>query len=267
MFTLAREIDFSYKTNKWITIASLVVAVLGAIITQSAKSGLYIGLGTFLTWAIAREVDPKHEYSAFFAAGISLVNLFYFQKIEILNIFYILLFLRLVNGISGKKASLLDIFIVFALGLLLTLDKKNSIYLIPFISGVMSIKRIEGKNKIIQGILIITSLIFLVESLAYGYFGFKEIDFSNIMNISIVVASFIFIIWNNFIKIEGTLDDKGEPVNDKKIRSSQMLYGSTILLFFLFADISLNNLIIYFSVMFGIIVYSLVGEKLEGKFK
>ena len=260
MFTLGRKIDFNYKTNKIILILAVVAGLAGYFITGDIISALYIGMGTFLTWALAREVDPKHDYSAFVCLTISLVNLFYYRSISLIILFWIILILRLLNGITGKAITQIDILAVLALSLYLSIDLKNSIYIVPFISAIMTLNKIHKKTKFKTAILIISIGIFLLESFYFKMFEFTAIDFSNKINIGVIGLSIVFSIWINFIRIEDLKDDQGSPVNKTRIRAGQMLFSNTVLLLLLFSVIGLNNLIIYMSVMVGIIVYSLIGR-------
>ena len=72
-------IDFNYKTNQLVVLLTLAASAVGWLVTGAFLSGLSIGVGVFLTWALAREIDPKHDYSALLAAGFSLINLFYYE--------------------------------------------------------------------------------------------------------------------------------------------------------------------------------------------
>lgn len=261
MFTLGRKIDINYPTNRIILISSIIIAAIGYFITGEIMSGLYIGGGTFLTWALAREVDPKHEYSAFLCAAISLVNLFYYEKIDLLVIFWMLLLLRLVSDISGKGITWLDILSVLGLSIYLSISNVNSIYLAPFISAMFSLIKFKEKPKQSLTILVIAVIIFLVESIFFQYFSTADIDFSNILNIFIIGGLFLFSISINFIKIKGVVNDKYNAIDEKKMRTSQMLYPNIILLLFLFSNIGLNNLVIYFSVMVGTTVYLFIDNK------
>lgn len=255
MFTLGRKIDFNYKTNKMILIISAMAMAAGFIVTGDIKSSIYIGVGTFLTWALTREVDPKHEYSAFLAAAISLLNIIYYENINLLVIFLVLLVLRLLNGITGKEITLLDLSLVLLLSIITSLSTENSIYLVPFLSAVMTLSGLSKNPKKYYIFLFISAAVFLFESFYLNYFAFEFIGLSNRINLVIIALAVIFVIWINFIKIKGTLNDNGQPVDEKRVRAAQMLYGSIVILFFL-GEVSLNNLIIYFAVMIGIIVYS-----------
>lgn len=260
-FTLGRKIDINYQTNKIILMISAIVAVIGYFITGQFTSALYLGAGTFLTWALARELDPKHEYSAFLCITLSLVNLFYYEKIQILVLVWILLLLRMVNEISGKDISLLDTFLVLGFSIYLSIIDKSSIYLAGFILAMFSSVKIKGKSKMALVSLIIAVSIFLVENSYLKYLSAQDIDFSNNINVFIIVGIFIFLMLINFLKDEGIVGDNGNPVDEKKIKSARVVYGNIILFLFLFAGISLNNLIIYFSVIIGVIIYSFIDRK------
>lgn len=257
MFTLGRKIDIHYKTNKIIIIISALTMALAFAFTRNIKTSLYIGLGTFLAWALAREVDPKHEYSAFIGTAISLVNIFYYESIDLLVLLLILLVLRLLNGISGKEITLLDLIVVLGLSTFVSLSKNNSIYMVPLISALITLSGLKEKPKIFYIFLLLSSAVFLFESFYLNYFSLELVDLSNRWNIFIIAGLLLFTIWINFIKVENSLDDRGKPVEEKRIRAAQMLYGSIVLLFFLFSYVSINNLIIHLGLMLGVIVYSL----------
>nr|WP_300003393.1 hypothetical protein [Tissierella sp.] len=258
MFTLARKIDFSYMTNKVILAIAALAAFAGYLVTRDIKSGIYIGMGVFLTWAIAREVDPKHDYSAFACVTISLVNLFYYEKINLLVLFWIVLVLRMLNGITGKDLTLVDIISVLGLSIYMSINLKNSIYMVPFISAIMSLNKFDKKTKFTTAAFIVSLGIFLLESFYFKIFEFQVIDFSSKINIAVIAGSFLFSVWINFISIKDLKDDLGNPAEERRIRAAQMLFSNIVLLLLLFAGINLNNLIIYISIMLGIITYSFI---------
>lgn len=258
MFTLGRKIDINYKTNKIILIVSLLVSIVGYFMTRDIKSALYIGVGTFITWALAREVDPKHEYSAFVAAGISLINLFYYNGISLLDFLWILLLLRLITGITGREITIVDTLIVFGLTVFLTISNKNFIYIIPFMVGIILLVKYGKKSKINLGFLVLSSLIFLVEGLFFKYYYVENLNSNNIITIISILLPLIYIFTKKFIKMEKLENDKGGPANKDKVRNSQTLYGIIIMLMVIFSRISLSSVIIHLSVISGIIIFSLI---------
>ena len=137
-------IDLKYKTNLIVVILAALVSIAGWIVTGGFISGLYIGGGTFLTWALAREIDPKHEYSALLAAAISLINIFHYESISILIIAWLLLTLRMVNGLCGKPVTIFDMLLVLGLTTYLSFNSENSIYLIVFLLALALVSRGES---------------------------------------------------------------------------------------------------------------------------
>lgn len=263
MFTLGRNPDFKDKTNKLILLTSLIVAAIGWISTGNILSGVYIGAGVFLTWALSREIDPKHNYSAFIAAAISLLNLFYDQNFQFLVIFWIMLLMRIVNGITGKELTFFDVFSVLGLTIYLSLSNQNSIYLfIYFLAMMLLIKTSKRSIKVLVASGI--SLGFLVvESFVMSYLSFNSIDYLNpvsIATLTLLSLSFLLFLFLSKDKIE---DDKGNRVKNSKIIASQLLYSLTIFLLFIFENISMNNLIIYLSVILGVSIYFIAFKVVE----
>lgn len=258
MFTLGRKIDLSYNTNKMILAIALVVAAIGYFVTGDIKSGLYIGGGSFLTWALAREVIPKHEYSAFVCVGISLINIFIYENIQMLVIFWIILLLRLVNGTGGGQATPIDIFSVLAMTIYLSVSMENSIYLIPFILALLRIQ----KTKASLIALPIAGLVILVESLYFKYFSLNAINTFELINIFFIILLLSFVVFAiGSIDNRDVYDDKGHPIDEDKIKGSQMLFASTIFLLYFLSDASINNIIIYIAIMLEALGRSIVDRK------
>lgn len=255
MFTLGRNPDFKYKTNKLILLTSLIVAMIGWFSTGNSLSGMYIGAGVFLTWALSRELDPKHSYSAFVAAAISLLNLFYYENFQFLVVFWIMLLMRIVNGITGKELTFFDVFSVLGLTIYLSLSNQNSIYLFSyFLAMIFVIKTNEQSNKVLvaSGISVV---FFVVESFIMGYLSFNRMDYLHPMSIvtfSLLSLSLLLFLFLSKDKIE---DDKRNRVKSTKIIASQLLYSLTVFLLFLFESMSINNLVIYLSVISGVSIY------------
>ena len=263
MFTLGRKIDFNYKTNKIIVIVSILVAVIGWILTKKVLSGLNIGIGVFLTWALSRELDPKHDYSAFIAAGFSFINLLYYENIQLLVIFWIILLMRIVNGITGKALTTFDIISVLGLTIYLSLNNKNSVYLIIFtLAMVFILRTIKNRNLILisGGISLV---FFIVESFLMKYLSFNNTNYSSLITIFTILILCISFILFWFLSKEEIKDDIGNIVKRSKILGSQILFSMVVLLLFFFGDININNLIIYLSVILGITIYFVIFKVLN----
>lgn len=82
--------------------------------------GVGAGFAVFLAWALARELDPDHDVSAFVAAGLMLAGLLFFDLPTLLTLFWVLLLPRIVDRTVGLPARFLDSLAVLGLGSWLT---------------------------------------------------------------------------------------------------------------------------------------------------
>lgn len=113
---IGRPVDMQYPTNRAIAIVTLLVMGAGGVyrfivgdgVLPAAGWGLTAGLTVFLTWALARELDPDYDYSAFVAAGLALVGALIYGPPGLLVLFWLLITLRIVNRSTGLPATLLD---------------------------------------------------------------------------------------------------------------------------------------------------------------
>jgi MFS family permease len=125
---IARPIDPNYPTNRAIALITLAVIVGGAIfqlivggqLVQSISWGIAAGLAVFLAWALARELDPDHDLSAFVAAGLALMGLLFLDWPGLTALFWMIVLLRIVNRTAGLPARILDSLLVLGLGSWLT---------------------------------------------------------------------------------------------------------------------------------------------------
>lgn len=257
MFTLGRMIDFNYKPNKLILLFSSLTVLLGWGVTGNLLSGVYIGVSVFLTWALTREVDPKHDYSALVAATFSLLNLFQYESFQLLDIAWILLFMRLVNRLSGKIPTTFDILGLLALTIYLSISMQNSSYFIIYFLAVAANRKNREKKVDLLLAGIIGLGFFLVESFFFGYLFNHLPDRLNGIYILIVVAlifSFLLYWLLSKFRVE---DDKGNSVAPARILTCQTMYSLAVLLLLLFGEMTWNNLIVYLSVLTGIAVYQI----------
>jgi len=115
--TIGRPIDLRYPTNLAIVLLTLVMFAAG-IWTMTMRGESFVAsvphslawAGTvFLSWALAREVDPDRWYSAFFAAAGGFIAASMYAPPPLLAIFWFLLALRFINRSTGHPPGLLDV--------------------------------------------------------------------------------------------------------------------------------------------------------------
>jgi hypothetical protein len=116
--TIGRTIDLSYRTNLAIFLVSLVALIAGLVVTvmiqgEALGSAVLTSLawagGVFLSWALARELDPDRWYSAFFAAAGGFFAASMFAPPGLLTLFWFLIALRFINRSTGLAPGWIDV--------------------------------------------------------------------------------------------------------------------------------------------------------------
>jgi hypothetical protein len=121
--SIGRPVDRRYPTNQAIAGLTLAVAIAGFVIRrttgthplESFTGGLVLAIGFFLAWAIARELDPDRDASAFVAAALSLIPQTMLGRPDLAGVLLLLLLLRIVNRTVGPAARPLDTIGILAL--------------------------------------------------------------------------------------------------------------------------------------------------------
>lgn len=126
---LWRPISWHSLPHRLILICMLVAALLAGLtylqffVWDPAGAlifGLRMGLGVFLSWALARELSPDAPWAAFVSVGLTSVALWFWPAPNLLLLFLMLLCLRLVNRSSGTAGRWADSLLLLGLtGLLL----------------------------------------------------------------------------------------------------------------------------------------------------
>jgi hypothetical protein len=119
-----RAIDPRHPTNVAIFLLALVVGAGGTLAHYLAGSswlesllwGAGAGVAVVIAWALGRELDPDHDLSAFVAAGLALLGLFFFDLPGFLGLVWTVVLLRVVNRTPGLPARLIDSLGLLGLG-------------------------------------------------------------------------------------------------------------------------------------------------------
>jgi hypothetical protein len=124
---LARAIDFKFATNRAIAAICITVFLSMLAYTADPKLGLYSAISVFFAWALARELDPDHDFSAFIAVALALPFLS-FPGAGAGPMFWTLLIVRVLNRSTGVPSNPLDV------GLILFLAYGN-----PYLLGLSAL--------------------------------------------------------------------------------------------------------------------------------
>lgn len=267
MFTLGRKVDPKIKTNLCIIISVLITSIIGWFFTSDVMSSLYMGGVVFITWALSREIDPPHPYAAFVAVGLTLINLYYIETIEtthLLILFWLILILRMTNGITGKELTVVDIIAVLGFTIILSLTYENIIFLFILLLVSTYLYKLGKQKKYIlpMGILLIVLMIIqpiIINSTVLSFSNLKDP-----LSLFLVVSAGISIVLFKKISKHPCEDDQGKFASLDRIFSAQVLYCITIILLVMTKNLPIHDHIIHLSVLFGSTIYFL-GHRMINK--
>lgn len=236
-FTLSRLIDYNYPPNRLLLFVLLIVLISSLAwffysnnsILQSIFFALIQTIIVFLCWAIGRELDPDHDYAAFF--GLILLFLpFTLLKGNVFLLIWFLMSLRIVNHTTGKNTSSSDISLYVFITLIAALITTN-IIIIPLSIIIIILTAILPKQQLnltLLSIPLIPSLILL--SLIFTD-AWSILDPSPFILIFIALSSalmFLVTITTDTIQCLG--DYSNQPLSLKRVQSTQIIAVLSILL-------------------------------------
>jgi len=113
--SIGRPLDPAYPTNKAVIVLMPLAAVLGAAVGWYRHANLLLALQEaalfalilFLSWALARELDPDDNAAAFISLGCGMLAAFALSNPGVLIVFATLGLVRIVNrstGLAARKA-------------------------------------------------------------------------------------------------------------------------------------------------------------------
>ena len=234
---IARPIDLKYPTNKAIVLLSMMVIVASTLVRMvtgqgfldSVWRGFIASLAVFLSWAIARELDPEYDLSAFVTAGLSLFGLIFFDDPIIIVLFWILLLTRVVNRTSGLPARMLDSLFLLALAGWLTFYGNITVGLMTslafLLDGILS--RPRRHQLLFAGLpLLIIAIPFYLNSIKFG-----ENELSLTLELAVVVVSLLFLlIIFDSRKVRAVADQTAELLDPMRVQSAQVVALATAIL-------------------------------------
>jgi hypothetical protein len=235
--SLARPIDLNYPTNK--AIATLTMIVFGAsiillmatggVILDSTVESLIAGLIIFLSWTIAREIDPDYELSAFFSAGLSLIGLIFLDIPSLIVLFWILLLARMVNRSTGLPARIFDSFVILTLAGWLTF---NGYVVVSWITSVaFLLDSFLSRPQRHQSLFAIITLV--ISALAFNVYNTVLTDgkLSLLLGLALLaMSSLFFLVIYGSTKISAVGDKTAEVLDPKRVQSAQGIVLSSAVL-------------------------------------
>ncbi len=261
MFTLGRSISFKYPTNQIILSASLILVLIGYFTTGEISSSLQMGGSLFLTWALVREIDCKREYAAILAAIFTIINLFISFQVGLGTIFLMILLLRALNQITGKKGTVIDFLSLMGLATYLSYSGQNSIYIfLVFLAVLLNLKDDENKKQNYI-FLAISFILYAVLSIGFNYFTYIGEVFASLP--MVLFYGFSLLIYFIYIfrdQDKATLDDVGKEASVNNIFKAQIYYGFAVFLLLVFSEMPTGNTVVFFSAIYGFILFGIYDQ-------
>jgi hypothetical protein len=235
--SIARPLDLNYLTNKAIALLSGIVfiaitffwIIVGREFLDSAWWGFIASLAVFLSWAIARELDPDYDLSAFVTTGLSLIGLIVFGLPKISMLFWILLVARMVNRTTGLPAKRLDSLCLLVLAGWLTINENVLIGLMTALAFLLdSFLSKPQKHQILFASI---QLLIVGISSSFNDVIFGEGTLSPSFALAIVVISSLFlVVIADSRKVRAVGDQTAELLDPRRVQAAQILALSTALL-------------------------------------
>lgn len=236
-FSLARTIDITYIPNK-ILIFLLFFVLIGTIgwnlytgqnLLQSIISGILQLFLVFFCWAIGRELDPDHDYAAFFGIPLLFVP-FTITQGNVFVLLWFLISLRLINQTTGKQTTSTDI-IFFVFLTLFSAFLSSAILLLPLAIIIILLSSFLPKKQPGLSLLSIPLFPSLILLLLINPEAWSFLNTSPWILIYIAVSSaLLFLVTTTTDKFKTTGDHSSSRLSSKRVQSAQLLCVLSVLI-------------------------------------
>lgn len=234
---VGRLVDPRYPSNLAIAILTVLTTVgatacrwvAGSTLVDGALWGIGAGLAIFLAWAVARELDPDHDLSAFVAAALAILALAALGLPPLLPLFWVLLTMRIVNRTVGLPARPLDSLAVLSLGLWLAWQAS-------WIYGLMTATALFldswlaprlARHRVLAAIVLVATGVLAVLGRTAAQGGWDSIPLTWLFALTTILFSLSMV---TLEPAKALCDETGEPVRPQRVRFAQGLALITALL-------------------------------------
>ena len=230
--SIGRPIDPSYPTNRAIALLGVAVGGAGTIVRllggssliQSVAWGAGVAFAVFFAWALARELDPDYDLSAFVSAGLLLVSLLFFELPALLVLLWMLLLLRIVNRTTGLPATPLDSLAALGLGGWLAWQETWVYGLVTALAFVADAALHPPLRR--QIVFAVLALIPMAAALLFGGPGNRAWSWA-LPGIVTVLAGLTSVLFLLLIldtrRVVARCDITGQPLHPARVRAAQAL--------------------------------------------
>jgi len=228
--SLARPLDFSYRSNQFIAALSLTAILFGSgfqlatgnMLLYSTLWGLQLGFSVFLTWALAREIDPDFPSSAAAASLLAIGTGFFLPSPALGVLFWFLIASRLLNRSTGVNPKLFDYFSFTALSIWQTIDSSALYGFLGCI--VLILDYFIGKKfkcpVLSAGLLLAFSFYWLFTSNQSLQFSFP--DYRIISGLLILGITFLLVVYRSK-SVETSCDISTDLLSPLRVQTCQII--------------------------------------------
>ncbi|WP_135388591.1 hypothetical protein [Methanolobus halotolerans] len=226
--SFARPLDLSDRGNLLIILITSIMFlaatvyhyILAETIVIAFLNGIRAGLIIFMTWAISRELDPDHAFSAFVPVTFVLISILLFGVHPLLPMLWTLLILRTINRTTGIRAGLIDILIILSTGTVLIFNI-SWIYGILTGIGLLVDSRLSppGRLSFTAGlfIVIISCFSLMLESISLPGFPFSD-------KLALIAVTILFLpVILSTSQVQSVGDRTGERLDPTRVRAAQAM--------------------------------------------
>jgi hypothetical protein len=227
--SLGRTLDPRYPTNRAVIILVPTIAAIGVLVAliegdsvvAALILGVRIGLASFVSWALTREIDPDHSGSAFLSMAIGTLAACLLPGVNLLLTFWVMALLRILNRTSGAAARWLDTLVIsaFSIWLAWTFDWLTGLIagFVMFLDGCMDDPL--PRHRYIGAGLAAASLVgFLI-----GVLGATPHSFSLDLLWGLIPALLLVPLLIRSNQILSVADVSGKALNAKRIQAAQLV--------------------------------------------
>jgi hypothetical protein len=228
---LGRPIDQNYRTNVLISILVPVSGIIAFILallaemdfTNALLAGFFTAASTFITWAIGRELDPDHDWSAFI--GIVLVWLamvaYRAPVLGLLSLPMLIGAMRLTNRTVGPPALMFDS-ALFLLGIIVVA------FLGQWIVAVIGVLALLLDGVLVQTVrrhLLFAAVAAVLVALRVAILGLTEtFGLSGLHVIGVIVITLLFFLTIAATRtVKAETDVEGYQLDIRRVRAGMIL--------------------------------------------
>ncbi|MBW3544764.1 MAG: hypothetical protein KY428_04045 [Bacteroidetes bacterium] len=239
--------------------------VLEGYLPNAAIYGSRIALVIFLSWALARELQPDAPWAAFVAVVLTAAGVWYWPDPHLPLLFFILLILRLLTRTTGVTARGADIVLLLAFtGWLL--------YNGHLLAGVLATAAFWLSSRLPKGRSWHLYIAFLTGAATLALFGLnlhslRPGELSIYVNMTIIALATGFALFSRKLKVIYSVDDaKNNPLYLSRVRSAQTTILLVITVFTLwYGDWYFNKLSPVWASFGGIFLFALFQPRPKNK--